>query len=258
MDKSTLRKVLADIPLGGMRVFDSIGSSNDAAMAWAAQGAPDLALVYAEEQTAGRGRSGRSWFTQPGSSLAFSLVMRPQGQDQSITLFSGLGAVAVCEAFCSRGLKPQIKWPNDVLLAERKVCGVLVETVWLGNEVDSIILGVGVNVGIDSTPIDEKLNFPATSLEAVTGSRVGRPELLAEILHAILAWRSLLTTDGFHAAWESRLAFRGEKVGISTSGGEQSVGSIDGLEPDGSLRLLLESGQKIAVHAGEVILRPVL
>ena len=77
MDERTLRKALSNIPLGGLRYFEQTGSTNDVALAWAAAGAPDLALVVAEEQTAGRGRGSHSWFTPPGAALAFSLVIRP-------------------------------------------------------------------------------------------------------------------------------------------------------------------------------------
>jgi BirA family biotin operon repressor/biotin-[acetyl-CoA-carboxylase] ligase len=167
MDERTLRKTLSDILLGGLRTFEQIGSTNDVALAWAADGAPDLALVCAEEQTSGRGRGDRRWFTSPGTALAFSLVLRPLTcEEQSVPLFSGLGAVAVCEALEMRGLHPEIKWPNDVLLNRRKVCGVLVEAVWMGDKVDCIVLGIGVNVKPEAIPPSDQLNFPATSIEA--------------------------------------------------------------------------------------------
>jgi BirA family biotin operon repressor/biotin-[acetyl-CoA-carboxylase] ligase len=259
MDEQALRKILSDIPLGGLRTFEQVGSTNDTALAWAADGAPDLAMVYADEQKSGRGRGDRRWFTPPGAALAFSLINRPStAEEQSIPLFSGLGAIAVCEALGLRGLHPEIKWPNDVLLDRRKVCGILAEAVWMGEKVDCIILGIGVNVNPGSVPSSEKLNFPATCVETVLGKSVDRLVLLRDILQALLYWRSLLTKDVFPAAWNKYLAFRGEQVEIHSQGVHARTGQVDGLERDGSLRLRSQDGQLFLMQFGEVQLRPVL
>ena len=259
MDERILRKALSDIPLGGLRTFEQTGSTNDVALVWAADGAPDLALVCAEEQTSGRGRGDRRWFTPPGTALAFSLVLRPYpGEEQSVPLFSGLGAMAVCAALGMRGLHPEIKWPNDVLLNRRKVCGVLAEAVWMGEKADSIVLGVGVNVKPEAVPPSDQLNFPATSIEAEMGKSVDRLTLLRDVLQALLYWRSLLTKDVFLNTWENHLAFRGEQVEIWAEGGPARTGQVEGLERDGSLRLRSHAGQVFTVQFGEVHLRPVL
>jgi BirA family biotin operon repressor/biotin-[acetyl-CoA-carboxylase] ligase len=259
MDERTLRKALSDIPLGGLRTFDQTGSTNDIALAWAADGAPDLALVCAEEQTSGRGRGDRRWFSPAGTALAFSLVLRPlPGEEQSVSLFSGLGAMAVCEALGMRGLHPEIKWPNDVLLNSRKACGILVEAVWMGEKVDSIVLGIGVNVKPEALPPPDQLNFPATSIETEMGKSVDRLNLLRDILQALLYWRSLLAKDVFLNAWENYLAFRGEQVEIRAEGVPARTGQVEGLERDGSLRLRSHDGQIFTVQFGEVHLRPVL
>jgi len=259
MDEQILRKSLSDIPLGGLRIFEQTGSTNDIALAWAADGAPDLALVYAEEQTSGRGRGDRRWFTPPGTALAFSLVLRPlPGEEYSVPLHTGLGAIAVCEALGMRGLHPEIKWPNDVLLSRRKVCGILTEAVWMGEKVDNIVLGIGVNVKPEAVPPPDQLNFPATSLEAEMGKSVDRLTLLKDILQAILYWRSLLTKDVFPNAWENYLAFRGEQVEIRAEGAATRTGRVEGLERDGSLCLRSQDGQIFMVQFGEVHLRLVL
>jgi BirA family transcriptional regulator, biotin operon repressor / biotin---[acetyl-CoA-carboxylase] ligase len=259
MDEHSLRKILSDIPLGGLRTFDKVGSTNDVALAWAADGAPDLALVCADEQTSGRGRGNRRWFTPPATALAFSLVNRPSTvEEQSVPLFSGLGALAVCEALGLRELHPEIKWPNDVLLNRRKVCGILAEAVWMGDKLDCIILGIGVNVKPEAVPSSDQLNFPATSVEAALGKSVDRLTLLRDILQALLYWRSLLSKDVFPTAWENHLAFRGEQVEIQSEGVPTRTGQVEGLEPDGSLRLRSTDGQVFKVQFGEVHLRPVM
>jgi BirA family transcriptional regulator, biotin operon repressor / biotin---[acetyl-CoA-carboxylase] ligase len=265
MDELTLRKTLSNIPLGGLRYFEQTGSTNDIALAWAAADAPDLALVYAEEQTAGRGRGNRRWFTPPGAALAFSLVLRPlYGKGQTTPLFSALGALAVCDVLAAQGLQPEIKWPNDVLLNRRKVCGILAESVWLGERVDSIVLGVGLNINPEAVPPPGQLNFPATCLETElpgppheiqTLERVG---LLQQILQAVLYWRGLVATEIFLKAWEKRLAFRGEQVEVRVEGQPYRIGQVDGLEPDGSLRLRSQQGQIFTIRFGEVHLHPVV
>jgi biotin-[acetyl-CoA-carboxylase] ligase BirA-like protein len=154
------QSALAELPLAGFRFFSSIGSTNDEALAWAREGAPDLSLVAADEQTAGRGRSGRKWFTPPGSALAFSLILRPTAAERTfparITGLSGLALVDVCRKFrCSA----QIKWPNDVLINGRKAAGILTEASWTGPDVDAFILGVGINVGTASLPTADQFCF---------------------------------------------------------------------------------------------------
>jgi BirA family biotin operon repressor/biotin-[acetyl-CoA-carboxylase] ligase len=259
MNERTLRKTLRDIPLGGLRTFRQVGSTNDIALAWAADGAPDMALVCTEEQTSGRGRGDRRWFTPLGTALAFSLVLRPlPGEEQSIPLFSGLGAMAVCEALGMRGLHPEIKWPNDVLLNRRKVCGVLAEAVWMGEKVDSIVLGIGINVKPEAVPPSDQLNFPATCIETEMGESVDRLTLLRDVLQALLYWRRLLTKDVFPNAWENYLAFRGEQVKIWAEGVPGRTGQLEGLEQDGSLRLRSHDGQVFTVQFGEMHLCPVL
>jgi len=253
-----LHKSLADLPLGGVRFFEQTGSTNDAALAWAADNAPNLALVCADEQTRGRGRGGHTWFTPPGAALAFSLVLRPQeGEELLLSLFSGLGALAVCEALEGLGLHPQIKWPNDVLLGGRKVCGVLPEAVWLGDQLDSVALGIGVNVTPEAVPPPERLAYPATCVETEAGRRVERPALLRQMLLSLLRWRGLVAEAAFLTAWQARLAFRGQPVEVRAAD-ETRGGLLDGLEADGSLRLVDDSGQAFSVHFGEVHLRPVV
>ena len=267
MDENKLQEALSDLPLGGVRFFNRTGSTNDIAMTWASADAADLSLVYAEEQTAGRGRGTHTWFTPPNAALAFSLVLRPlQGHQKSIPLFSALGAVAVSEVLSSLGLHPEIKWPNDVLLSRRKVCGVLAESTWIGDKVDTIVLGIGVNIKPESVPPADRLNFPATCLEAeallqdsqyISGT-FDRLVLLRKTLQAILHWRGLLETDIFIHMWESLLAFRGEQVEIRQEGQEVSRGQLDGLERDGSLRLYAPQGDVFTIQFGEVHLRPVV
>jgi len=249
---------LRDIPLGGLRYFETIGSTNDVALAWATNGAPDLSLIIANEQVSGRGRGKHSWYSPAGAALVFSLVLRPKRNEiNSVPLFSGLGAMAACCALDEMDrLVPEIKWPNDVLLSGRKVSGILAEAVWVGNKVESVVLGIGVNVARSAVPPTEGLNFPATSLEAEMNSLPDRVILLRKILAHLLVWRHKIGENSFVKAWEERLAYKGQPVQIHPEVGEEFTGLLDGLENDGGLRLCKVDGQIVTVHFGEVHLRP--
>jgi BirA family biotin operon repressor/biotin-[acetyl-CoA-carboxylase] ligase len=274
MNQEILANNLVDLSLGGIRYYISTDSTNDQAARWIEEGAPDKALVIADQQTAGRGRSGRLWYTPPKASLAFSLVLFPE-QDGPYVLprHTALGALAVSDALHNLyGLRPKIKWPNDVLLERRKVSGVLVEAQWSGEKLAALILGVGINVAPASVLKDSQLRFPATSIETVLARKVDRVELLHEVLEKLLEWRPRLSTPAFLQAWEERLAFRGEWVQLfpGESPGKDGLprdleglpapvheGEIIGLAPDGSLRLRTRSGEIVIIHVGEVRLGPV-
>ena len=148
MDQRSLETALADLELPAIRYFASVDSTNDEARRWFYEGAADRSLVVAEAQTAGRGRAGRRWVTLPGVSLAFSLVCSPQGYESlALARLTASGGLAVRDALRKKyNLAVQLKWPNDVLINGSKVAGVLVENHWLGEALETVILGIGINV----------------------------------------------------------------------------------------------------------------
>jgi len=256
MDQNELSAALAGLPLGGLRFFRTIGSTNDEALKWSAEGAQDVSLVVADEQTAGRGRAGRKWHTPPGAALAFSLVFRPTPIESRLPArLTGLAALALVDCCHDLGLPPQVKWPNDLLLSGRKAAGILVESSWGGSELDAAVIGVGLNVSAAAVPPPEQLSFPATSLEAELGRPTDRAGLLRGILTALLAWRSRIASDEFLRAWERSLAFRDSLVSLMREGEPPLTGTLVGLEADGGLRLLVDN-KSVAVHFGEIHLRP--
>lgn len=257
MKANELKKTLSTLPLGDMRYFDSIGSTNTEALAWATSDAKDLSLVIADEQTAGRGRLDRKWFTPKGTALAFSLIIRPTADEKPyLTRMIGMAALAVVDALRTRGLIAQIKWPNDVLLNGHKVAGILVESVWSGEEVDCLVIGTGINILKGAVPSADLLQFPATSLEESLGPEVQREEILHDILAGIIALRPHLGADSLIRSWEKALAFRGEQVQVEEGSGNLTIGKLLGLESDGSLRLSDEQGNSMTVRFGDVRLRP--
>jgi len=261
MDEKKLRKILSDLPLGDIRYYSQTGSTNDMALAWATEGAPDFSLIVADEQTSGRGRSERIWLTPAGSALAFSVILHPtQVERDHMPLLSGLGALALTQVLKDHGLSAQIKWPNDVLIMGRKTAGILVEVVWMGNQVESAILGIGVNVLPVSVPLDSDVLFPATSIHS-EGSKVDRLEFLHDLLAKLLVLRPKIGEKGFIQDWEEALAYKSETVHVWTEpspeqSSESFTGIVRGLESDGALRLETSGGIR-TIKFGELHLRPV-
>lgn len=257
MNQQELKKSLSKLSLGDIKYFDSIGSTNDEALAWAANDKPNLSVVVADEQTTGRGRLDRKWFTPKGTALAFSVLLRPAADEKPyLTRAVGLAALAVADALQTRGLVVQIKWPNDVLIHGRKVCGILTESVWSGEDVDCIVIGIGVNVLKGSVPPPETLLFPATSLEEELGTPPDRLELLTDILAALVELRPQMSTNEFLTRWQGKLAYQGQRVQVESGNAPAATGELAGLESDGSLKLRNEHGEFIPVRFGDVRLRP--
>ena len=273
MDQRTLVAAMADLNLSAIRFFPSLDSTNDEASRWIEAGAPDRALVVADEQTAGRGRADRRWVTPPGAALAFSLILYPtQHSPQLLSRLTAIGALAIKDALQKNyGLQAQIKWPNDVLVDMRKVAGVLAEARWSGESLKAIILGIGINiapVSISQAVLPaEKLNFPATCLEDALGCPANRLDVMHVVLKEFFAWQPRLFSPEFIREWETSLAFRDEWVELLPGELFQStdperisrpleVGKVMGLAPDGSLKLITRSGKVVTTQVGEIHLKP--
>jgi BirA family biotin operon repressor/biotin-[acetyl-CoA-carboxylase] ligase len=273
MDQPSLESVLADIYLPAIRFYKSVGSTNDEAFKWIDSGAPDRAIVVADEQTAGRGRFQRRWITTPGSGLAFSLILlSPPFDPRLVSRLSGLGAVAISAALQNKyALLAQIKWPNDILLDHLKAGGVLVEARWIGENLKAVIIGIGINIAPEAVSAanlpQTGLIFPPTCVENALGSPVNRLELLHAILQEILSWLPRLSLPDFIHAWESNLAYRNQWVVLSSGDNlpaaqkgsvlpPDKVGKVIGLTQDGSLKLFTRTGALVTVTEGELHLRP--
>jgi BirA family biotin operon repressor/biotin-[acetyl-CoA-carboxylase] ligase len=258
MDQNELAARLASLPIPEIRYFPTVGSTNDLAAEWAARGAPEFSLVVADEQTAGRGRAGRQWHTPPGAALAFSLVLRPQDQPNlDIPRLTALGSLAVCTALIDDyALPAQIKWPNDVLVNGKKLCGVLVEAAWQAGSIKYAVLGTGVNVAAAAVPQGVSLAFPATDIESELGQPVTRLELIGQVLEKLLLWNARLGSPEFLSAWKLHLAWMNMPVEVSIGSGAVFTGEIAGLGEHGALQLQLNNQQVVEIEFGEVQLRP--
>jgi BirA family biotin operon repressor/biotin-[acetyl-CoA-carboxylase] ligase len=266
MDQHSLEKLLAGLPFGAVRYFPSLTSTNDLATRWVQAGAADLSLVVADEQTAGRGRLDRRWFTPPGVALAFSVILTPTPAPDAPNSvlrtpmrYTALGALAVCDAL-NQALPPmlpaQIKWPNDVIAQRRKLAGILAEAQWNGDQLSALVLGIGINVAPGSAPPPEAVSFPATCVESVVEGEVDRWGLLRAALEKLLFWRQRLESPEFIQAWGMHLAFRGEWVHLAFQDRPPLEGQVMGLSPDGSLRVRTRQGEVLSLQTGEIHLRP--
>jgi len=209
-----------------------VDSTSDRARELALAGAPHGALVTATAQTAGRGRQGRAWTTQPGAALTMSVVLRDPPP-----LLPLVAAVAVAE---SCGEDARIKWPNDVLVGGRKVAGILAE----GRPHEGwAVLGIGANVAVDVSDLPEELREKAGSL----GRTRADVELFLSFLLGALDRAFALSADDLLNAWRARDALLGSE--ISWSGGTGIARGIDG---EGRLVVELPGGGRTALNAGEV------
>ncbi|HYO88207.1 MAG TPA: biotin--[acetyl-CoA-carboxylase] ligase [Candidatus Limnocylindrales bacterium] len=230
-----------------IRNFEQVESTNDIGLAWLKQGAPEGALVVADVQTKGRGRLGRTWFASPGTALLFTYCFHaPRELAVRATM---LGALAVAESLRERGVRGVgVKYPNDVQIARRKVCGVLAEAAW-GEQV-AIALGIGVNVRVDfaGTPYAET----AVSLETALIQPVDRLEQLAQMVARLDFWRARLGTGALPAAWRSSLNMLGEWVEVHT-GSERVMGFAEDVTADGALIVRDRHGTRREVWAGDLL-----
>ena len=256
MDIVQLKAAAALLPLSHLEYFDSIDSTNSYTLKLADLDVPEPALVVANTQTSGRGRMSRRWITNPGSALAFSLLIRPtQDQQTRLQLFSALASLAICKVLVDNyQLNAQIKWPNDILINRQKTAGILSEAVWAGENLQAVVIGIGLNVTREALPPQNDLQFPATCLEDHLSEPVDRVELLVKIVAEILSGREALGTQAYIQDYNRRLAFLGEQVRI-IMGESIAAGRLIGTDPLGNLILASGDGEMV-IPAGDLHLRP--
>jgi BirA family biotin operon repressor/biotin-[acetyl-CoA-carboxylase] ligase len=257
----TVENLRAKLPVGGLGeplyFFSTIGSTSQYARELAEQGAPHGTLVVADEQTAGRGRGENRWSTPAESGIAFSLVLRPRRvPPEQLGGLNAVGALAVVKAIRGLGGEAEIKWPNDVLIHGRKVSGILTEATWQGNDLEGVVIGVGVNVRPESVPDPATLAFPATCLETALGAEVDRCQLLLAILGDLGETLGKLGSPALVQAWHTHLAFRGEKVRVDGPAGSLE-GVLVGLTPRGFVELETAEDGPTEIGAEGASLRPI-
>lgn len=238
----------------GQRViyYPSLASTMDVAKREAKQGAAEGAVVLAEEQTAGRGRIKRAWLSPKGS-IALSIILHPSlAYISSLIMVASLAAVHCIEKVTS--LKAQIKWPNDVLVNKKKVCGILIESDVRGNTVDYSIIGIGINVNLRLADFPE-ISPTATSLSHELGREVSRLDMIRCLLvETERLYLALPAGESVYREWRDKLVTLGKRVQVR-SGEATYKGIAESVASDGSLLLRQSDGSLIKIVAGDVTLR---
>ena len=231
--------------------FQQLSSTMDEAARQAEAGAEEGTVVVAETQQAGRGRFGRTWVSSMGN-LYVSVVFRPT--PSALALLNVVGGVAVARAIRkTTGLSPRIKWPNDILVTDKKVAGILVETVAQGSEVCYSVVGIGINITLDDAQI-AALQGQATGLEQAAGRTVARAGVLRQLL-TDLDSLYLQSTAGKspQPEWQALLETLDRRVRV-TWRDETWVGQAEGVDETGNLLLRLDDGSLVTMSAGDVTL----
>ena len=236
-------------------VFETTASTNDLVRRMGGEGQPEGLVVFAESQTAGRGRHRRKWVSPPRRGLWFSLLLRPGIGIQALPRLTVMAVVAIVSALRRATHLPlRIKWPNDVLCRGRKLAGILVEAETRGSQVRHAVIGIGINVNLDPDDFDAALRQTATSLKIEAGRSFHRPSLAAEILLELDRLHGSVAADRFPALLEQWVELD-QTLGSQVRWREQGHeirGHAVGLDGDGALVVRTDDGRTASLSAGDV------
>jgi BirA family biotin operon repressor/biotin-[acetyl-CoA-carboxylase] ligase len=239
--------------------FDSLPSTNLEAARRAIEGAAEGLCVVAGEQTAGRGRMQRRWVSPKDAGLYFSVVLRPCFEQSSWPLLTLMAAIAVHDALLdSCAVKTDIKWPNDILVGDKKLCGILAETVETSAG-RAVVVGIGINLAKNS--FSSEFDGIATSVEDAAGQKPGLDVVLKALVSSLDCYYQTLRQPGgpeeIVRGWSMRSSYcEGKRIRVLESNGSL-VGTTRGLERDGALRVETDDGEMRIVRAGDVtVVRP--
>jgi BirA family biotin operon repressor/biotin-[acetyl-CoA-carboxylase] ligase len=244
-------QIMTFIPV--IQRFDSIDSTNLEAMRQAKAGAGEGLCIVARTQTRGRGRLDRSWQSPTDAGLYMSLLLRPKFAVQAWPLITLMAAIAVRDALLKTcGFSADIKWPNDLCVNDKKLCGILAETLETSAG-SAVVIGVGINLTADIVPL---VSAEATSIESVTGDQPDREQILDGLLKSIAGKYELLDNaegrEHILREWCAQSSYAiGRQVRVSL-GEESFEGTTRGLESDGALRVETSDGKMRVVRAGDV------
>jgi BirA family biotin operon repressor/biotin-[acetyl-CoA-carboxylase] ligase len=240
--------------------FETVDSTNRVALDLARSGSAHGTTVVADQQTAGRGRLGRSFFSPPAVNLYTSIVLRPKIHTAEAPTWILAAAVSVAQTIEQTLDIPggaEIKWPNDVLLGGLKTSGILMELGAEATQVDFLVLGIGVNLNVDRKHFPDEFRNHATSLASHSGRPVDRLAFARHLYGNLETTLNVCTDRGFEgvrAEFDARFEMRGKRISVLELDGSELRGSALGIDDDGALRLGLDSGDVRRVIAGDVTL----
>jgi BirA family biotin operon repressor/biotin-[acetyl-CoA-carboxylase] ligase len=252
--KAIISKLGASLFAQNLVFHRSLDSTNTLAKELAAQGAPEGTLVLAEEQSAGRGRMGRHWVSPGYANLLFSLLLRPRIHKDQVFVTTMILALATIKAVKSRtGLTSAIKWPNDIFVRGKKLGGILTEFSLRQEEIDYVVVGLGLNVNWSPHRTEEASRL-ATSILAETGSRISRNDLLVTLLRIFEPYYGEVLSgqiDDFYKTWNEASMIIGRNVEIVTPV-EKTHGRALRIDRSGALIIEDDTGKEKRIISGEV------
>lgn len=235
--------------------YDTVSSTQAIASALAMEGVEEGTVVIGETQESGKGRLGREWYSQKESGIWMSMILRPAIPIQRTPQLTLLTAVAVAQSFSEfTGLHIDIKWPNDILIHGKKIVGILTELQAEADRVNSVIVGIGINVNQALTDFPEELRVKASSLAIESGERINRSDLLAHFLYTFEKLYTTYLQHGFtpiKLLWESFAVSIGKTVHAHTLQGT-ITGTALGINEDGVLLLQDESGKEHSIYSADI------
>lgn len=235
--------------------FESVTSTQKVAKEYAMNGAKHGTLIVADEQTEGRGRMVRKWYSPKGTGIWASFILRPDIQIQHAPQLTLLSAVAVVQAIKKvTHITPEIKWPNDILISGRKVCGILTELQAEEDRIQSVILGIGINVNQDKNDFSAEIIKKATSLKIELGKTVNRSSLIQSLCYYIEQLLHLYISEGFtpiKSLWETYAVSIGKRISARTVKGTFN-GVALGINNEGVLLLKQDNGEIVEIISADI------
>ena len=240
-----------------VHVWETVDSTNAALSRLVNEGVHEGTIVFADQQTAGRGRAGKPWFSPPGVNLHLSVLLHPPITLRDVRFFTFIGSLAIADAVEAFAVKAQVKWPNDVLVNDKKIAGVLTDIRLQGGRVESVIIGIGVNLNIDRLTMDRLYGEAApgaTSLQETLGRMVDRNAFAARLLECLEKRYFEFRAHGKRPLlqeWRQR-SFLGRRVTIREADMHVEGVALD-LDEEGGLIVNLDDGSTVSVREGEVL-----
>lgn len=240
-----------------IKLLDTTTSTQEDIRRWAEQGAENGALVVSEEQTVGRGRQGRKWISPSGKGIWMSLLLKPNLPLADASRLTLLSAVAVCRAIRQvTGINVGIKWPNDLLVNGKKICGILVESAGEDGKIRYCVVGIGIDVNLVEADYPHELLDVASSLKMESNQHYDRAQIIGAVIKEMELLMNCFLEEGFSPIanlWEALSVTLGRTITVRTSQGEL-VGVAEELDSSGALQLRRQNGQIETVYSGEIYL----
>jgi BirA family biotin operon repressor/biotin-[acetyl-CoA-carboxylase] ligase len=254
-NKTNLEKLVSDGLIGNrVHFFEEIDSTNNHAVSLAVNGAGEGEVVIADCQTAGRGRlRDRIWHSPPGRNLYTSIILKPDIQPasaQGLTLLAGVAVAELLSGYCPVALK----WPNDILAGGRKISGILTEMRIKGQNLDFVVVGIGINVNMESTDFHEEIRDISTSLKEETANSISRVDLTVSLYRLFEKWYRIFIDEGFvpvRDRWMEYSDIIGKTIEVTGTGVVQR-GRCGGIDSEGALLLIDGKNRTRRVLSGDV------